>query len=245
MDPEEQAQKMALFYATIAASQSPGHLGYVAGINTIKEARSLVPQAIRERKGRFVKTGEDLVVACFPDAAEALKVAIAIQRNAVENRDKRAPLNVRIFIHFGEGTGAKVLQRRCGDFAARASDITKPGHVYVSTEAYGNAQGLNAVEFKPLIAGENARQGQLPYYDIFGAPKRTALSGGTVSAQSLKGAGSGSMGTFLHGAVLLPGPTRHVSTVAAGSTKRRPAPPSSCLTRRMASNSWAISPWTR
>ena len=74
MEPKQETQKTAVFYAVIAASQSPGHLGYAAGINTIKEARGLVVQTIPERRGRIVKAGEDAVMACFPEAAEALRL---------------------------------------------------------------------------------------------------------------------------------------------------------------------------
>ncbi len=207
MEPKQQTQKIAVFYAIISASQSPGHLGYAEGISTIKEARSLVVQTIPERRGRIVKTSDDSVTACFPDAMEALKAAIAIQRSAVENRDKKAPLNVRIFIHCGEGTvNEEDLQAELSAFASKATDIAKPGHIYVSTETYNHAQGLNALEFKPVGAGENIRQGQMPYYDVTWHPETDCTPGGTVSAESLKNTGSRSTSVFVHGTTLLTGP---------------------------------------
>ena len=207
MEQKQQTQKTAVFYAIIAASQSPGHLGYAEGIGTIKEARSLVVQSIPDRRGRLTRTAEDSVVACFPDAVEALKAAIAIQRGAVENRDKKAPLNIRIFIHFGEESESEEeLQTEVSGFAAKAADIAKPGHIYVSTETYNNAQGLNAVEFKPIGGGENVRQGQMPYYDVTWHPETDCTPGGMVSAESLRNMGSRSTSVFVHGTALTTGP---------------------------------------
>ena len=115
----------------------------------------------------------------LPGGGGSPKAAIAIQRSAVENRDKKAPLNIRIFIHFGEGTvSVEELQAELSGFAARAADIAKPGHVYVSTETYNNAQGLNAVEFRPLGGGENVWLGQLPYYDVGWHPETDCTPGG-------------------------------------------------------------------
>jgi tetratricopeptide (TPR) repeat protein len=203
--PQQQQEKAAVFYAVISASQSPGHLGYAEGITTIKEARNLVVQAVPERRGRLAKTAEESVLAYFPSPLEALKAAIAIERAAVENRDKRAPLNVRVFIHSGDdGQTVETLQAELIDFATRTSEITKPGHIYVSTEACGGSQALNAVEFRPF--SDAAKTGQKPYYDVTWRPETDCTPGGTVSAQALKGVPSKSTGTFLHGQALLTGP---------------------------------------
>lgn len=224
MDTQEQTEKIAVFYATISASQSPGHLGYAEGISTIKEARSLVMQTIPERRGRVTKTTDDTVAACFRSALEALKAGIAIQRGAIENRDKKAPLNIRIFIHFGDQATQEVdnLLAELMDFATRTSEITKPGHVYVSSEASSNAQGLNAVEFKPV--GEATRQGQMPYHDVLWHPETDCTPGGTVSAQILKAAGSGSTSTFLHGTALLTGPNTPCFYCGSGRHKTTACP---------------------
>jgi hypothetical protein len=225
MDTKEQTQRTAVFYAIISASQSPGHLGYAEGINTIKEARTLVVQAIPERRGHITKTAEDSVVACFPDAAEALKAAIAIQRGGVENRDKRAPLNIRIYIHFGAGEETvDALQTELSDFAARTADVTKPGHVYVSTEAYNHGQGLNAVEFRPVIPGDSARQGQMPFYDVTWHPETDCTPGGVISAESLRTSGNRPTSVFAHGTALLTGPNAPCFYCGSGKHKSTGCP---------------------
>jgi hypothetical protein len=224
MEAQQQAERLAVLYATISASQSPGHLGYAEGISTIKEARNLVVQTVPERRGRLVKTAEDSVVASFPTALDAVKAAIVIERAAVENRDKKAPLNIRIFIHSGEeAQGAGSLQAELSEFMTRTAGITKPGHIYVSTDACTNSQALNAVEFKPL--GEPLRQGQTPYYDLTWRPETDCTPGGTVSAQALKRAAGGrSTGTFVHGAALLTGPNAPCFYCGSGRHKSTACP---------------------
>jgi len=198
-DTKQQAQGLTVLFARIAASQAPGHSGYAAGMSTIKEARGLVLKTVTERRGRILKTGDDMVVSCLEDATEALKTAITIQRSAVENRDKKVPLNIRVFIHSGEDSATEEdVQRDLSSFVAKMSDTAKPGHIYVSTETYNNAQGLNAVEFRPLAAAS----GQLPYYDVAWHPETVCTSGGTPEAS--RGVAGGS-GPFMHAAALLAG----------------------------------------
>jgi len=69
-EPKQQAQRLAVLFARIAASQAPGHSGYAAGISTIKEARGLVLKTVTDRRGRILKTGDDMVVSCFSVSAE-------------------------------------------------------------------------------------------------------------------------------------------------------------------------------
>ena len=215
-DGKQQAQKLAVFLARIAASQAPGHSGYAAGISTIREARGLVLSAITERRGRILKTGDDLVIACFSEAAEALKAAISIQRSAVENRGKKVPLNVRIFIHCGDGSQKEEdLQKDLSAFAARMAEVAKPGHVYVSQETYDRTQGLNAVEFRPLGAGESARVGRVPFYDVAWHPE-TDCTPGQLTTEMARGVGGGT-GRFVHGASLLAG--SHAPCFYCGSRK--------------------------
>lgn len=198
-EPKQQAQRLAVLFARIAASQAPGHSGYAAGISTIKEARGLVLKTVTDRRGRILKTGDDLVVSCFTDATEALKAAITIQRSAVENRDKKVPLNIRVFIHSGEGSATEQdVQRDLSGFVAKMADMAKPGHIYVSTETYNSAQGLNAVEFRPLAASA----GQGPYYDVAWHPETDCTPGG--AAEASRGVVGGA-GPFMHGATLVAG----------------------------------------
>jgi tetratricopeptide (TPR) repeat protein len=169
-------------------------------MSTIKEARGLVLKTVTERRGRILKTGDDMVVSCIDDATEALKTAITIQRSAVENRDKKVPLNIRFFIHSGDDSATEEdIQRDLSAFVVKMSDTAKPGHIYVSTETYNSAQGLNAVEFRPL----EATSGQLPYYDVAWHPETDcAPGGGTPEASRAHAGGSG---PFMHATALLAG----------------------------------------
>ncbi len=204
-EPKQQSERLAVFFAVIAASQAPGHSGYAIGINTIKEARGIVLQAVKERRGRILKTADDLVVACLTDAAEALKTAITIQRSAVENREKKIPLNIRIFIHFGEGSVKEGdLQRDLSAIVAKMTDIAKPGHIYVSLETYNNAQGLNAVEFRPLTQSENTRINHSSFYDVVWHPETDCTPGIAAAAESMR-VGAGGGGPFVHAAALAAG----------------------------------------
>jgi hypothetical protein len=221
MEPNQKPEKMAVFYATISPSQSHGHLGYAEGINTIKEARGLIMQTLAERRGRITKSSEDMIAACLPDGAEALKAAIAIQRAAIDNRDKKAPLNIRIFIDTGDGTVSEEdLQTEVIGLAARAADAARSGHIYVSTETYNSTQGMNALEFRPFAVAEPVRQGQPPYYDVAWHPETDCTPGGTVSAETLK-SGAGRSTLFLHGSALLSGP--HGPCFYCGSGKHKSA----------------------
>ncbi len=217
-DEKQQTRRLAVFFAAIAASQAPGHLGYVAGMDSMREARSLVVRAVTERHGRVVRTGDNIVIACLDDAAEALKAAITIQRSAVENRYKKAPLNIRIFIHFGERSITEEhLQRDLSTVVARMADMARFGHIYVSLATYNNVQGLNAVEFRPLGASESALVGHLPFYDVAWHPE-TDCTPGVASAESTRAAHE-EVGPFVHGAALVAG--RHAPCFYCGSRKHR------------------------
>jgi len=214
-EPKEQPHKLALLWAAIAPSQAPGHSGYVAGIRTMREARSLVLETVGERLGRLVRDSDSIVVASLPDATEALKTAIQIQRSAAENRGMTARLNIRIFIHFGEGAGSEEkVQRDLSTAVARMSDVARTGHIYASMGTYHNAEGLNAVEFRPVGPSENARIGQLPYYDVVWRPE-TDCTKGTVAPERRRE----DVGQFIHGAALVAG--AYAPCFYCGSRKHR------------------------
>ena len=214
-EPKQEDQRFAVFFAAIAASQAPGHAGYAAGINTIKEAKGLVLQTLAERRGRVVKTGDNLVVACLTDATEALKTAITIQRSAGEDRYGRGPLNIRIFIHFGEGSAKEEdLQRDLSISMAKMMDAANPGHIYASMAAYNNTQGLNAVEFRPMGASGNARIRQLLFYDVVWHPETDCASG----SESTRAAAEDT-GPFVHGVALVAG--KYAPCFYCGSRKHR------------------------
>ncbi len=214
-EPKQQPQRLALLCAAIAASQAPGHSGYVAGIRTMREARSLVLETVGDWRGRLVKDSDSMVVASLDDASVALKTAITIQRSAAENRGKKAPLNIRIFIHFGEGlVKQEELQRDLSIAIAKMADAARPGHIYVSTATYNNAQGLNAVEFRPMGPSGSARIGQPPYYDVVWYPE-TDCTPWAMDAERRRE----DIGQFIHGAALVAG--TYAPCFYCGSRKHR------------------------
>jgi len=169
-DMRQQAQKLAVLLAAIGSFQAPGQAADAAGQTSMREERALVLKAVIERGGRIVTTGDDLVVACLPDASEALGAAIAIQRSGKEARGGKAPLDIRIFVHYGEGfVTEEGLRRDLSAVVATMADAARPGHIYASTETY-NAQRLNGVEFRPLGEGEDARITR-PFYDVAWRPE--------------------------------------------------------------------------
>ena len=215
VEPEQHSHRLALLYAAIAPSQAPGHSGYVAGIRTMREARSLVLESVGDWHGRLVKDSDSVVVASLADASVALKAAITIQRSAAENRANKAPLNIRIFIHFGEGPiKQEDLQRDLSIVIAKMTDMARPGHIYVSTAAYNSAHGLNAVEFRPMGPSENARINRSPYYDVVWRPE-TDCTQVAVDAERRRE----DIGQFIHGAALIAG--RYAPCFYCGSRKHR------------------------
>ena len=187
-------------------------------MSTMKEARGLVLATITERRGRIVKSGDSLVVACLTDATEALKTAIMIQRSAVENRYKKVPLNIRIFIHSGEESiKEEDLQRDLSISIAKMTDVAKPGHIYVSMAAYNNAQAVNAVEFRPLGTSWNPRIGHLLFYDVVWHPE-TDCAPGVAAAEGTRAAAE-ETGQFIHGVALVAG--KYAPCFYCGSRKHR------------------------
>jgi class 3 adenylate cyclase len=140
------SQRIALFFAGVGAAQSFSNLGYLEGMNAVKEGCDLILATVSQRGGRVIKSSEDSITACFADPAESLKAAIDIQRNAVENRDKHMVLNIRIAIHFGDGlTEEGDLSRDMAAFAANANTIAKARHIYVSKEVLDNIDRKSVV----------------------------------------------------------------------------------------------------
>jgi tetratricopeptide (TPR) repeat protein len=212
----QQAQRLAVLFAGIASTETPGQPVHAAGQTSMREERALVLKAIIERGGRIVLTGDDLVVACLPDASEALGAAIAIQRSGKEARGGEAPLDIRIFVHYGEGfVTEEGLRRDLSDVVAKMADAAKPGHVYVSMETY-NAQRLNAVEFKPLGESEDARVGR-PFYDVVWRPE-TDCRPMAAAVEAARNPG-GIDGPFEHASALVQG--RYAPCFYCGSRKHR------------------------
>ena len=194
-----QIQGQAVLFVAIGASQGSRLSGHGSGPTAVVEERGLLIQTITERRGRVANTGDDAVVATFAGATEALETGIAIQRTSIGARGGGIPLDICIFIHYGEGPLTdEDLQREVSAALGETARGAKPGHVYVSADAYERAQGLSSVEFRPLGEKGNGRTGQRPFYDVIWDPVAGVVGAGAVCKGRDKG-------PFSHGATLVAG----------------------------------------
>lgn len=217
---KKQTQRFAVLFAVIGASQGPGNSGHSSEKDAGREERGLVLEAITERRGRVVKTEGGLIVACFQNASEAVETAIAIQRNAVGKKDRKVPLNIRILIHAQDGTTAEGdLQGDMPNAVAGIADVAKSGRIYVSMEAYSDAQALDTVEFKPLKVSEKGGTGLPSFYEVVWHPEAggSPVVKGAEAARNRKGVA----GPFAHGAALVAG--KNAPCFYCGSRKHRAA----------------------
>ena len=160
-EPKQQAHRLAILFADIAPSKTSNRSGRSMEKDATREDRGLVLESVAEGRGHILRTGEDLVIARFANATEALRAAIAIQRSATEETDRKAPPRIRLFLHSCEASVTEEdLETALSAAIAKLANLTKPGHIYASSEAYNNTQALKAVEFKPLGANENASADQ-------------------------------------------------------------------------------------
>ncbi|OPY65494.1 MAG: hypothetical protein A4E57_03180 [Syntrophorhabdaceae bacterium PtaU1.Bin034] len=196
------SQRIALFFAGVGAAQSFSNLGYLEGMNAVKEGCDLILATVSQRGGRVIKSSEDSVTACFADPAESLKAAIDVQRNAVENKAKHMVLNIRIAIHFGDGlTEEGDLSRDMAAFSSNANTIAKARHIYVSKEVFDDIQGFPGVDFRPVRIPEDLARRGFSFYDVGWQPETDAVP--AAAAADTKPGNISSR--FLHAAALVEG----------------------------------------
>src|SRR5208337_5012382 len=195
--------KVAVLFAGVAPAQSGQNFGYSEGVRTIKEGRDIVLQTVTQRGGTIVRTTDESVLSYFIDPSEALKAAINMQKNAtVEGENKRSS-NIRIAIHYGQGTVVNnAFQGDVAVFASEATRIGKVGHIYVSAEVYHNLSGLKVVEFHPVRIQANLLSSRSAFYDVVWHPETDC----GPSSPGMEGKGTGGTSAFfVHSAALKEG----------------------------------------
>ena len=123
-------------------------------LQLLGEYRQIADKTIQEYSGEIVDTIGDGLFAAFGSAVEAVRAALAIQKElAARNRREggRQPLLLRIGIHLGDllqeaerlfGSGVNV--------ASRIQLLASPGGIYVSGEIYQQVRNQKGLSFRDL-----------------------------------------------------------------------------------------------
>jgi len=152
-------------------------------VASLDAARAIFRAEIEGRLGRVVDTAGDSVLAVFESAAEAVKAALAVQRqlaatSAAVPDDQR--MRFRIGVHLGD-----VIEKADGtvygagvNMAARLEALAEPGGIAVSDAVHAVVRGRVAARFEDQ--GDRAVK-NIPYpvktYNVHDAP--SAVSGPT------------------------------------------------------------------
>ena len=123
-------------------------------LQLLGEYRQIADKTIQEYSGEIVDTIGDGLFAAFGSAVEAVRAALAIQKElAARNRREggHQPLLLRIGIHLGDllqeaerlfGSGVNV--------ASRIQLLASPGGIYVSGEIYQQVRNQKGLSFRDL-----------------------------------------------------------------------------------------------
>lgn len=123
-------------------------------LHLLGEFRRISGRTIHDHSGEIIDTVGDGLFAAFGSAVEAVRAAVAIQKElAAHNRREgsRHPLLVRIGIHLGDllqeggrliGSGVNV--------ASRIEPLAPAGGIYVSGEVYQQVRNQEGLSFRDL-----------------------------------------------------------------------------------------------
>jgi adenylate cyclase len=116
--------------------------------------REVIDPAIAEHKGRIVKTTGDGLLVEFSSVVDALRSAIAMQRQ-LNAHGAELPAERRIAFRFGINLGDIVVEGDdiLGDgvnIAARLEGIAEPGGICISEDAFRQVHGKVEAEFADL-----------------------------------------------------------------------------------------------
>jgi class 3 adenylate cyclase/TolB-like protein/Tfp pilus assembly protein PilF len=114
--------------------------------------RSLIDPAIKDHRGRIVKTTGDGILIEFPSAVEAVRLAVTVQR-AMVDAEYKTPADRRIAFRIGVHQGDVVVDNNdlFGDgvnVAARLETLSEPGGVCVSSRVYEDMVGRLDLPFE-------------------------------------------------------------------------------------------------
>ncbi len=198
------AERLAVLFAGVAATQSVQSPGQGSGQNAIHEAlRDLLDNTL-PWKGEPIKELHDAILVAFGDPTEALKAGIHMQRN-VANQDGKTPFALRMVIHYSSGL-ADNHDGPNGDmalFAAQAASFAKPGHIYLSPEACDALRELKSVKFRPVALGDNVFPGHSFVHEVTWSPE-TDCTPNAIPVLSTPKKGD-SATRFLYGPALIEG----------------------------------------
>lgn len=117
-----------------------------------KLRRELIDPAIREHRGRIVKTTGDGILIEFPSAVEAVRCGVVVQRAMAEAEDE-VPADRRIAFRVGIHQGDVVVEN--GDLfgdgvniAARLEGLCKSGGVCISGRVHEDTLGRLDLPFE-------------------------------------------------------------------------------------------------
>jgi adenylate cyclase len=123
-------------------------------LQLLGEYRQIADKTIKEHSGEIVDNIGDGLFAAFASAVEAIRAAVAIQKELAARNQReggRQPLLLRIGVHLGDllqeeerlfGSGVNV--------ASRIQLLAPPGGVYVSGEIYQQVRNQKGLSFRDL-----------------------------------------------------------------------------------------------
>jgi len=123
-------------------------------LQLLGEYRQIAGKTIQEHSGEIIDTVGDGIFAAFGSAVEAVRAAVAIQKELAARNQREGghqPLLARIGIHLGDllqeaerlfGNGVNV--------ASRIELLAPPGGIYVSGEIYQQVRNQKGLTFRDL-----------------------------------------------------------------------------------------------
>jgi class 3 adenylate cyclase len=159
--------ELTLMFSDIEDSTAINHeLGDRRWLKLLRAHDSIVRNRVESHGGEVVKTQGDGFMVTFPDADEALRCAVEIQRElaAGKGKFKKRPIRVRIGLHSGEAIArdGDVFGRNVA-LAARVADQAAGGEILASAAVRDIADEVD---------GDGGEEGI-----SFGKPREVKLKG--------------------------------------------------------------------
>ena len=123
-------------------------------VRDLKEHQAVVLPMVGDFGGRIIDTAGDGILAEFASVVNAVKCAVAIQKEMAERNatvDPKGRMQFRIGINIGDVIYDEA--RIYGDginIAARLEAIGEPGGVFISRQVYDQVDGKLQLSFRKL-----------------------------------------------------------------------------------------------
>jgi adenylate cyclase len=126
----------------------------IQALQLLGEYRQIAAKTIQQHSGEIIDTVGDGLFAAFGSAVDAVRAAVAIQRDLAARNQREGgqqPLLARIGIHLGDvlqegqhlfGSGVNV--------ASRIEVLAPPGGIYVSGEVYQQVRNQEGLSFRDI-----------------------------------------------------------------------------------------------